>query len=325
MKCPKCSYLGFETGDRCKNCGYDFSLISEAEPSIDLGLDLELALRSSDDTLPTSVNWDDHFDPAFAPSPSTLDIAEALNDPPSKPSRQAPVRLERKLPLFSPGAPSDDADAPLITLPAVPRAPLSVRRTPDAPRLRAVPRVVPKPSRPIEAAPVLDFVEEAPTVVESVAEIRARTASRLASRSNPAHLSGPVARLSAVAIDHLLLGTIDLAVVYFTLRLTGLTRAELALVPLLPLMAFLLLVKLSYFAAFTAVGGQTIGKMATRIRVVTADDTAIDASLAVKRTLAGLASVASLGIGFLPALVGPERRALHDRLTRTRVIALPSA
>ena len=28
MKCPKCSYLGFETGDRCKNCGYDFSLLA---------------------------------------------------------------------------------------------------------------------------------------------------------------------------------------------------------------------------------------------------------------------------------------------------------
>ncbi|MGH9383029.1 MAG: hypothetical protein ACRD2N_01870, partial [Vicinamibacterales bacterium] len=26
MKCPKCGYLGFETGDRCRNCGYDFSL-----------------------------------------------------------------------------------------------------------------------------------------------------------------------------------------------------------------------------------------------------------------------------------------------------------
>ena len=30
MKCPKCDYLGFETGDRCKNCGYDFSLLSVA-------------------------------------------------------------------------------------------------------------------------------------------------------------------------------------------------------------------------------------------------------------------------------------------------------
>ena len=31
MKCPKCDYLGFETGDRCRNCGYDFSLFSVAE------------------------------------------------------------------------------------------------------------------------------------------------------------------------------------------------------------------------------------------------------------------------------------------------------
>ena len=28
VKCPKCDYLGFETGNRCKNCGYDFSLLS---------------------------------------------------------------------------------------------------------------------------------------------------------------------------------------------------------------------------------------------------------------------------------------------------------
>src|SRR4030095_17115585 len=39
MKCPKCDYLGFETGDRCKNCGYDFSLLAapEVEPA-DLSL-----------------------------------------------------------------------------------------------------------------------------------------------------------------------------------------------------------------------------------------------------------------------------------------------
>ena len=30
MKCPKCLYIGFETGDRCKNCGYDFSLLGMA-------------------------------------------------------------------------------------------------------------------------------------------------------------------------------------------------------------------------------------------------------------------------------------------------------
>jgi len=140
-----------------------------------------------------------------------------------------------------------------------------------------------------------------------------------------AEVSGALPRLAAAAIDHLLLGAIDIAVLYFTLRMAGLTMAELSVLPVVPLVVFLLLVKLSYFSAFTAVGGQTIGKMATRIRVVTGDDETVDGPLAVKRTLAGVASAALFGLGFVPALIGPERRALHDRLTHTRVVALPSA
>ena len=31
MKCSKCGYLGFETGDRCRNCGYQFSLADADE------------------------------------------------------------------------------------------------------------------------------------------------------------------------------------------------------------------------------------------------------------------------------------------------------
>ena len=103
-----------------------------------------------------------------------------------------------------------------------------------------------------------------------------------------------MARLAAAAIDHVLLAAVDLAVVYFTLRMTGLTMADLSMLPAAPLVAFLLLVTLSYFCAFTAVGGQTIGKMAMRIRVVTAEDEHVDGALAVKRTLAGIASAATL-------------------------------
>jgi len=370
VKCPKCHYLGFETGDRCKNCGYDFSLISEPEISIDPDLDIDLALRTSDDTLPANVAWDDKFahmdadaladTAALAESPATRDIA----DPDPEPVRDRPVTFEPAdhlrqgyggppklhakaeagprarvdLRLSSVGAASlfDDSDEPLIRLPAAPRAPLAVRRTPETPRLRAVPRPVPKPSRPIDESPALDFVEDPPAPpVESMADARARTAARLttlgagasavADRAAHPEASGPVARLVAAAIDHILLAAIDLAVVYFTLRMTGLTMADLSILPAVPLVAFLLFVTLSYFCAFTAVGGQTIGKMAMRIRVVTAEDEHVDGALAVKRTLAGVASAATFGLGFLPALVGSDRRALHDRLTRTRVVALPSA
>ena len=64
MKCPKCSYIGFETGDRCKNCGYDFSLITD--PSSPGDVDMDLSFRSSDDKVPAHVPWDDKFDGTIA-------------------------------------------------------------------------------------------------------------------------------------------------------------------------------------------------------------------------------------------------------------------
>ena len=51
MKCPKCDYLGFETGDRCKNCGYDFSLAADAAPAT---RDLPLRDRNRSIAMPTA-------------------------------------------------------------------------------------------------------------------------------------------------------------------------------------------------------------------------------------------------------------------------------
>jgi uncharacterized RDD family membrane protein YckC len=334
MKCPKCNYLGFETGDRCKNCAYDFSLLGDPDGAVDPDLDIDLALRLSDDTLPVNTQWDDKFDhmnadplidtAAFAESPTTLDIADTQPEPARQPPPERTSRF-RHAASFGGTSLFEDTDAPLIKMPAAPRAPLAVRRTPESPRLRAVPRSRPRPSRPIDESPALEFVDErSGAPAEPIADTRARTVSRLAANSARVEVSGAGARLAAAILDHLVLAAIDLVVVYFTLQMTGLTTADLSILPIAPLVAFLLLVKLSYFCAFTAVGGQTIGKMAMRIRVVTVDDDIVDAALAVKRTLAGAASAATLGLGFVPALFGSDRRALHDRLTHTRVVVIPS-
>ena len=306
MKCPKCSYLGFETGDRCKNCGYDFSLI---------------------------------------PEPSSLDEPAASLSDVSLRSSTAEGPVLDDLPLFTPLFPTafgGDSDEPLIKLPATPRPPLAVRRTPDTPRLRTTPRPRPR----VEPDPSLDFTIEiegplAPSAsltpdpsiladrsigVWAEAEQRAPVIARAARPvSAPAEVSHPGARMTAAAIDQVMLLGIDVAVLYFTLRMTGLTWAEWSMLPAVPFVAFLLLVKLAYFCAFTAVGGQTIGKMAARIRVVAADERPLAGAVALKRTLAATASTLLLGAGFIPALFGADRRAVHDRLTRTRVIALPSA
>ena len=43
MKCPKCSYIGFEESDRCRNCGYEFALSDETPAPADL------PMRAGDD------------------------------------------------------------------------------------------------------------------------------------------------------------------------------------------------------------------------------------------------------------------------------------
>jgi uncharacterized RDD family membrane protein YckC len=132
-------------------------------------------------------------------------------------------------------------------------------------------------------------------------------------------------RTLAALIDHAILLVIDIFVFFATLRMTALTTEEWRSLPLLPFLAFLVFMKLAYFSAFTAMGGQTIGKMAARIRVVADDQQIVDPARAIKRTLTGVVSLATLGLGLIPALIAPDRRALHDRVAHTHVVDLPSA
>jgi len=173
-----------------------------------------------------------------------------------------------------------------------------------------------------DTAPEVPAVGAVPKVQSGVATTAAEPQSRA---ENGGQVSGAARRLGAVALDHVLLLAIDLLVMYFTLRMVGLPMEDWKALPLAPLAAFLLLVKLSYFWAFTAVGGQTIGKMAARIRVVTTSSVPVDGGCALMRALAGAVSASVLGLGYLPALAGSERLALHDYVTHTRVIVLPSA
>jgi len=296
VKCPKCSYLGFETGDRCKNCGYDFSLMAPGPgptPAADF------TIRADD----VDAN--------------ALDLR--LDGTPSEPA----MTPEEPLPLFDPDAPDDP---PLITLPVAPRPPLAVRRTPDSPRLRAVPKM----KRAVTVEPALNFRDEAfdPDAIEPDRQASEPTQREAPSVPRTTRVDGRrevgIRRLFAATIDHVILLAIDLGIVYFTLRIAGLEASDLRMLPVAPLVTFIALLKFAYFTSFTAVGGQTIGKMASGIRVV-AEEGTIDSGRALRRTCAGVLSLLTLGLGFLPAFFGADRRTLHDRLTHTRVVGLPSA
>jgi len=135
--------------------------------------------------------------------------------------------------------------------------------------------------------------------------------------------SRPIARIAAALIDAVILIGIDVAVVYFTVRMAGLSMAEWTSLPVAPMATFLGLLTLSYVGAFTAVGGQTIGKMALGTCVVDENGRPVDPDRALRRTSATLLSFVLFGLGFVPALFG-DRRALHDRLAGTRVVRLRS-
>jgi uncharacterized RDD family membrane protein YckC len=178
---------------------------------------------------------------------------------------------------------------------------------------------VAKPPRKVErdTDPALVFGDDA------VPHPRARAAAGVSAQPAVLHaveVSGPVRRLAAAIVDLFILLAIDAAVVYFTFKIAGLAFSSWQTIPVLPLALFLTMVKVSYFSVFTALGGQTVGKMATGIRVVADDDREVAAAQAVQRTLAAAASVATVGIGFAPVLLGGERRALHDRVAGTRVV-----
>jgi uncharacterized RDD family membrane protein YckC len=284
MKCPKCEYLAFERGDRCRNCGYDFSLSAPGPTALDLVLDREV----------------EHLGPSF-------DLDRIIGAP-------SPAPEVTDLPLFpAPARGASGGRGPVMTPSVTPhrrsRAPLGVRRaTPEVPRAR-LPQSKPDPA-----------AEGSLFVTEFDVKIR----DRVQPEPTPSTLEQPLAsassRILAALIDGSLLLAVDSVVVYLTLRLCGLTAAESAQLPLLPFTAFLMLLNGGYFVAFTAVGGQSIGKMALGIRVVTQEDKSVSIGRAALRTLAYLVSALPLGAGFLPGVISADRLALHDRLAQTRVV-----
>lgn len=289
MKCPKCQYISFDSGERCRNCGYEFSL------AVDL------------------------------PAP---DFAIHDGSEPIGPFTDIPLREKApdtgSLPLFRRG--TADPDAPLVTPSATPRAPLSVRRGAPTTAPRARPRRVepdPEPRLALDTAEIPIVPPPQRAVTRDAAD--APVAATAAGPSSDRVAASAGARIAGGLVDAAILGGVDAAVVYFTLKICDMTFLQAPTLPMAPLLSFIALLDGGYLATFIAAGGQTIGKMAVGIRVVPADPATpawerVSFGQAVVRTAAYLVSLLPAGLGFVPALVGRERRAVHDRLADTRVV-----
>lgn len=349
MKCPKCGYLGFETTDRCRNCQYDFSLASSAtEPELALnarrdgtdddldldslrqpgeaseagGLDLDRLFGESDTARPMS-----HFLPTpptpFAGHTDTrVATADAANESAAvEPEEPAFASEAQLVPAVAEIAPPREEVEPLFRseaegalpfdetpiVPPVARPPLAVRRsTPEVPRNR------PRTTRPVRSSLAL---ESPPPVVQTSREAEETVKSLL-------EVPSLGVRVGAGAIDLLLLGAIDAAIVYLTLKVSGLdsTLADFSILPVVPFVGFLALLAFGYVAAFTVAGGQTIGKMILSLRVIGDDGRPIDAAGGMLRALGCMLVPVTFGLSFLPAIFTSDHRAIHDRLAGTRVV-----
>ena len=315
MKCPTCGYIGFESTDRCRNCGYEFALSTPTPPA----QDLVLTAGQTDGPLQDL---------------SIRDGAAAVRTAPSRSTRAAaPPDLDRvmqnldrvigapetapDLPLFDKG--EEPELAPLVTAGAEPRRPLSVRRaTPDPGRMKAKPvRHQAMPGAQSLELPLPSLAERS-ELKRDAAIVRAQSEAADAD----ADAAPPLRRSLAALVDVAILAAIDALVISFTLRRCGLETSEVGVLPPIPILAFFLIVNGGYLAAFTAAGGQTIGKMAFGLKVVGESDRPISAGTSIVRTFGCLLSIASLGLGFAPALLGAGGRALEDRLADTRVVRM---
>jgi uncharacterized RDD family membrane protein YckC len=121
-----------------------------------------------------------------------------------------------------------------------------------------------------------------------------------------------------VLTDLAILAAIDAVVIYFTIQICGLTLDDLGIVPKAPLFAFLLVQNGGYLVAFTA-GGQTLGKMAAGIKVVSTERSPLDFGRAFIRELVWFVLAVPAGLGLLTVL-SRDRRGIHDRFAGTRVV-----
>lgn len=280
MRCPKCSYLSYDDVERCRNCGYDFSLATgtrEAEP-------------------PPPVEE--------APEPRSWE-APRRRRPGSIETAPPPDGGPLDLPLFE--GPLAPEPPPVAIPPAGP--PLSVRRKIEISRPPA--RV--DPVIPADEPAGFDWPEE-PVVTEAAQPEPDEPIVAPATRD----ALGP--RLRAGAIDFAVMLATNALVLWLTMRVAGVTLEEWRLLPPVPLFGFLFLLDTAYLVTFTAASGQTIGKMLTGVRVVYGESSRVPFGHAVLRSVALLLCAIPAGLGLLPIVLDPERRGAHDRLAGTRVV-----
>jgi uncharacterized RDD family membrane protein YckC len=131
-------------------------------------------------------------------------------------------------------------------------------------------------------------------------------------------------RFAAVFLDGLILGAVNFGIGLIAglsvAHAVG-TRPNGAIALQMVLIAIQLCVGISYDVLMVGKYGATLGKMACKIKIVTADGGRVSYWRALGRYFAKVLSAFTCMIGYIIAFFDhPQRRALHDHICNTRVI-----
>lgn len=313
MSCPACGTAVPGGQERCPGCGAHVAPLTEGALAPDPSArPRPEPLREIPGLKKKERTWKD-------------DVRDRMRDRKRR-------RGEGDLPLFRDG----DADAtsdgevkdeeprppePLVARPAevaLGSAPIEMGADePDLP-LRPAPVMTPAPELRLagsdDVSPARVRAPEPPARDEWTLGGEPATVPRPVER--PAY-SGERAR--AAALDLALLTVMWAIVVYFASR-----AAHVDLMGLRPawpyLVGYLAFLGLTYAGYFTGTTGQTLGKIATGLRVVDAGGRPPGYLRAFVRAGLGSLGVLAAGTGLIPMLLDPARRALHDRVLKTRVV-----
>jgi uncharacterized RDD family membrane protein YckC len=130
-------------------------------------------------------------------------------------------------------------------------------------------------------------------------------------------------RLVAKVLDSILVGIVNQATTYAiagSFMMNPGTNPNVSPATLSLVTAINFLVGVTYQAWFLHWRGQTLGKMALGIKVVTPEGGPLSWGKAITRPLAEILSGCLCLIGYLMVIWDGEKRALHDQLVGTRVV-----
>ena len=360
MKCPSCSEALSARAERCSSCGAVVAPLTEGalapnprEVTPPPPVKVE-PLRAIPGLPKKERTWRDEVQervrsrrskraqsslPLFE-QPEVAGSAEPASPAATEPSAPAETQTARVVERPAAPTPGEEPPAPSMARPAEVEGPVAAERDFESTRLSDeeladLPLRTPEPTsvvatghedREIPGVSV-ELRAEAPGLDEELIpanEDDDQAVSLNPPPGEPAPLERPARvseRAQAAAVDAGILVVLGALVIYFAGRAARVDVASL--IASWPwLMCYLALLGIFYAGYFTGTTGQTPGKMIAGLRVVDARGRPPGYFRAALRAIAGAAGTVLAGLGLIPMAMDPARRALHDRLLRTRVIHL---